>query len=71
MIQTSSGASATSHLPRRAEIGLAHALGAICDGEGTNFAVYAGNAEEIDLCLFDATGDCGRAALWLSRSRTV
>jgi isoamylase len=56
MIQTSSGASATSHLPRRAEIGLAHALGAICDGEGTNFAVYAGNAEEIDLCLFDATG---------------
>jgi isoamylase len=45
-----------THLPRRPEIGLAHPLGATCDGEGTNFAVYAGNAEEIDLCLFDAAG---------------
>jgi isoamylase len=43
-------------LPRRPEIGLAHPLGATCDAEGTNFAVYAGNAEEIDLCLFDGQG---------------
>jgi len=43
-------------LPGRPEIGLAHPLGATCDGEGTNFAVYAGNAEEIDLCLFDGGG---------------
>jgi isoamylase len=48
--------STTTTLPRRPEIGLAHPLGATCDGEGTNFAVYAGNAEEIELCLFDATG---------------
>jgi glycogen operon protein len=40
----------------RPQIGLAHPLGAHCDGHGTNFAVYAGNAEEIDLCLFDAGG---------------
>lgn len=43
-------------LPRRPEIGVPHPLGATCDGEGTNFAVYAGHAEEIDLCLFDANG---------------
>jgi isoamylase len=48
--------SPTTHLPHRPQIGLAHPLGATCDGAGTNFAVYAGNAEEIDLCLFDANG---------------
>jgi glycogen operon protein len=35
---------------------VAHPLGASCDGAGTNFAVFAGNAEEIDLCLFDGVG---------------
>ena len=44
------------HLPRRPEIGLPYPLGATCDGQGTNFAVYAGNAEEVDLCLFDPGG---------------
>jgi glycogen operon protein len=42
--------------PRRPEIGSAFPLGATCDSEGTNFAVFAGNAEEMDLCLFDASG---------------
>jgi isoamylase len=28
-------------------------LGATCDGEGTNFAVYARHADAVDLCLFD------------------
>jgi isoamylase len=48
--------SAATRLPRRPQIGLAHPLGATCDAAGTNFAVYAGHAEEIDLCLFDAGG---------------
>ena len=48
--------SIATDLPRRPQIGLAHPLGATCDGQGTNFAVYAGNAEEIDLCLFDPGG---------------
>ncbi|HSD19970.1 MAG TPA: glycogen debranching protein GlgX [Anaeromyxobacter sp.] len=33
--------------------GRAHPLGATCDDAGTNFAVYAHEAEAIDLCLFD------------------
>jgi len=36
--------------------GAAYPLGASCDSEGCNFAVFAGNAEQIDLCLFDASG---------------
>ena len=36
--------------------GAAYPLGASCDSEGCNFAVFAGNAEQIDLCLFDANG---------------
>ena len=44
------------HLPRRPEIGLPYPLGATWDGSGTNFAVFSGNAERIDLCLFDAAG---------------
>lgn len=33
--------------------GAAHPLGATYDGEGTNFAIYAENAERVELCLFD------------------
>ena len=36
--------------------GAPYPLGATWDGLGTNFAVFAGNAEQIDLCLFDPTG---------------
>jgi hypothetical protein len=31
-------------------------LGATYDGDGTNFAVYAGLAERVELCLFDEAG---------------
>ena len=31
-------------------------LGAHWDGQGINFAVYAGHAEQVYLCLFDPTG---------------
>ncbi|MDJ0924730.1 MAG: glycogen debranching protein GlgX [Acidimicrobiia bacterium] len=33
--------------------GSAYPLGATYDGEGTNFAVYAENADRVELCLFD------------------
>ncbi|MGR3757108.1 MAG: glycogen debranching protein GlgX [Tranquillimonas sp.] len=32
------------------------ALGAIYDGEGTNFALFSDNATRVELCLFDKTG---------------
>ena len=33
--------------------GLSHSLGATCDADGVNFALYAGGAEAVELCLFD------------------
>ncbi len=33
--------------------GDAYPLGATFDGEGTNFAIYAENADRVELCLFD------------------
>jgi glycogen operon protein len=34
--------------------GTSHSLGATCDDQGVNFALYAGSAEAVELCLFDA-----------------
>jgi len=34
--------------------GRSYPLGATWDGRGTNFALYAENAERVDLCLFDS-----------------
>jgi glycogen operon protein len=31
-------------------------LGATWDGRGVNFALFSGNAEKVELCLFDARG---------------
>ena len=31
-------------------------LGASCDSEGVNFALFAGRAERVELCLFDSSG---------------
>ena len=36
--------------------GRSYPLGATWDGEGVNFALFSANAEAVDLCLFDATG---------------
>jgi glycogen operon protein len=33
-----------------------HSLGAHWDGDGVNFALFSANAEAVELCLFDATG---------------
>ena len=37
--------------------GKPYPLGAHFDGTGTNFALYSGAAEQVDLCLFDEHGD--------------
>jgi glycogen operon protein len=44
------------HLPDRLERGKAYPLGASWDGLGVNFAVFSGNAEKIELCLYDSGG---------------
>jgi isoamylase len=36
--------------------GAPYPLGATCDSGGANFAVFAGGAEQVDLCLFDLSG---------------
>jgi len=36
--------------------GRPYPLGATCDGEGVNFALYSEHAEKVDLCLFDDSG---------------
>jgi isoamylase len=36
--------------------GTPYPLGATSDASGTNFAVFAGGAEQVDICLFDPTG---------------
>ncbi len=43
-------------LPERAARGAPAPLGASWDGSGTNFAVYAGSAEQLEVCLFEPTG---------------
>ena len=42
--------------PQRALAGLPYPLGATAGADGCNFAVFAGGAERVDLCLFDASG---------------
>ena len=41
----------------RVREGLPHPLGATWDGEGVNFAVFSANATQVELCLFDETGE--------------
>jgi isoamylase len=43
-------------------------LGAIWDGEGTNFALFSEHAERVELCLFDEAGNEERCEL---RERTA
>jgi isoamylase len=49
-------AAGAAAIPERALVGAPSPLGASWDGSGTNFAVYAGHAEQLQLCLFDASG---------------
>lgn len=34
-----------------------HTLGATCDGDGVNFALFSAHAERVELCLFDESGN--------------
>ncbi|MGB7076722.1 MAG: glycogen debranching protein GlgX, partial [Xanthobacteraceae bacterium] len=43
-------------LTAKLDSGMPYPLGATWDGLGTNFAVFSGNAERIQLCLFDSAG---------------
>ncbi|QRN81971.1 MAG: glycogen debranching protein GlgX, partial [Nocardiopsis sp. BM-2018] len=43
--------------------GAAYPLGATYDGSGTNFAIFSGVAERVELCLFDDTGVESRVEL--------
>src|SRR5690606_16543529 len=43
-------------LPDRVDPGLPYPLGATYDGLGVNFAVFSGNATQIELCIFDEKG---------------
>ncbi|MGA2023285.1 MAG: glycogen debranching protein GlgX [Steroidobacteraceae bacterium] len=43
----------SSDPPKRVLAGTPDRLGAHCEAGGTNFAVYAGHAEQVHLCLFD------------------
>ena len=40
-----------------------HPLGATWDGEGVNFALFSGDAEAVELCLFDERGTETRVLL--------
>jgi glycogen debranching enzyme GlgX len=41
-------------------------LGAHCRDEGTNFAVFSANAQAIELCLFDKTGERQTSSVFLA-----
>ncbi len=43
------------HIP--VEAGQGTDLGAVYDGDGTNFALFSAHAERVELCLFDETGE--------------
>jgi glycogen operon protein len=44
------------HFPERLDSGKPFPLGATWDGLGVNFAVFSGNAEKMELCIFDNAG---------------
>lgn len=45
--------------------GRASELGAVFDGEGTNFALFSAHAERVELCLFDDSGRSETARITL------
>jgi isoamylase len=51
--------------------GTPYPLGATWDGEGTNFALYSENAEEVELCLFDAPDASEPTSTYRLRSQTA
>jgi isoamylase len=47
------------------EAGEGTELGAVHDGEGTNFAIFSAHAEKVELCLFDESGTVETARIAL------
>jgi glycogen operon protein len=47
------------------EAGQATELGAVFDGQGTNFALFSAHAERVELCLFDESGQTELARVTL------
>ncbi len=54
-----------SYLPEQLDAGSPYALGANFDGRGVNFAIYSGNAEKIELCVYDAHGAHEVTRFWM------
>ncbi|HZT51639.1 MAG TPA: glycogen debranching protein GlgX [Stellaceae bacterium] len=54
-------------MPARTRVwpGRPHPLGATWDGEGVNFALFSENADAVELCLFDASGQHETARILL------
>ena len=50
--------------PLKSWPGTAYPLGATYDGSGTNFAIFSGGAEKVELCLFDDEGNETRVQLF-------
>jgi isoamylase len=51
--------------PTKVWPGRPHPLGAAWDGEGVNFALFSANAEKVELCLFDRSGNREQARIAL------
>ncbi len=54
----------------RSQPGRPHPLGAVWDGEGTNFALFSEHATSVELLLFDADADAEPAETIALRERT-
>src|SRR5690349_6841484 len=54
----------------KTEYGKPYPLGAVYNGEGVNFCLYADNATEVELCLFDTVDDIKETHLIKMRQRT-
>ena len=52
-------------VPDRLESGSPYPIGATYDGAGVNFALFSANADAIELCLFDESGETETARLML------
>ncbi len=55
----------------RVETGFSHRLGAVCDDDGTNFALFSKHAERVELCLYDASGRHETARIDLDQTHDV
>jgi isoamylase len=55
-VSAPSASGVSSDLPERMLASSSQTLGASCEADGAHFAVFAGHAEQVYLCLFDPSG---------------